>query len=207
MFLVKPEESNEKSYKLVAGKLAAKKFHDPKVEFDEEAFDKAGEEIGENLFLLNLYQNLTWETLEGDIRAAAAAGVKAVFIDPITNLTNGMSAADANTKLQEIAQNLAALALDLDIVILIFCHLRNPDSGTPHERGGEVLSSQFAGSRAMARSCNLMVGIEGNRDPSLSPEERNLRHLVVLENRETGEVGRYPLYWNPITTLFTEVRT
>ena len=207
MFLVKPEESNEKSYKLVAGKLAAKKFHDPKVEFDEEAFDKAGEEIGENLFLLNLYQNLTWETLEGDIRAAAAAGVKAVFIDPITNLTNGMSAADANTKLQEIAQNLAALALDLDIVILIFCHLRNPDSGTPHERGGEVLSSQFAGSRAMARSCNLMVGIEGNRDPSLSPEERNLRHLVVLENRETGEVGRYPLYWNPITTLFTEVLT
>ncbi len=207
MFLVKPEESNEKSYKLVAGKLAAKKFHDPKVEFDEEAFDKAGEEIGENLFLLNLYQNLTWETLEGDIRAAAAAGVKAVFIDPITNLTNGMSAADANTKLQEIAQNLAALALDLDIVILIFCHLRNPDSGTPHERGGEVLSSQFAGSRAMARSCNLMVGIEGNRDPSLSPEERNLRHLVVLENRETGEVGRYPLYWNPITTLFTEVHT
>lgn len=207
MFLVKPEESNEKSYKLVAGKLAAKKFHDPKVEFDEEAFDKAGEEIGENLYLLNLYQNLTWETLEGDIRAAAAAGVKAVFIDPITNLTNGMSAADANTKLQEIAQNLAALALDLDIVILIFCHLRNPDSGTPHERGGEVLSSQFAGSRAMARSCNLMVGIEGNRDPSLSPEERNLRHLVVLENRETGEVGRYPLYWNPITTLFTEVHT
>ena len=207
MFLVKPEESNEKSYKLVAGKLAAKKFHDPKVEFDEEAFDKAGEEIGENLFLLNLYQNLTWETLEGDIRAAAAAGVKAVFIDPITNLTNGMRAADANTKLQEIAQNLAALALDLDIVILIFCHLRNPDSGTPHERGGEVLSSQFAGSRAMARSCNLMVGIEGNRDPSLSPEERNLRHLVVLENRETGEVGRYPLYWNPITTLFTEVHT
>ena len=207
MFLVKPEESNEKSYKLVAGKLAAKKFHDPKVEFDEEAFDKAGEEIGENLFLLNLYQNLTWETLEGDIRAAAAAGVKAVFIDPITNLTNGMSAADANTKLQEIAQNLAALALDLDIVILILCHLRNPDSGTPHERGGEVLSSQFAGSRAMARSCNLMVGIEGNRDPSLSPEERNLRHLVVLENRETGEVGRYPLYWNPITTLFTEVHT
>ena len=207
MFLVKPEESNEKSYKLVAGKLAAKKFHDPKVEFDEAAFDKAGEEIGENLYLLNLYQNLTWETLEGDIRAAAAAGVKAVFFDPITNLTNGMSAADANTKLQEIAQNLAALALDLDIVILIFCHLRNPDSGTPHERGGEVLSSQFAGSRAMARSCNLMVGIEGNRDPSLSPEERNLRHLVVLENRETGEVGRYPLYWNPITTLFTEVHT
>ena len=206
MFLIKPEEANKKTYKMVAGKLVGKKFHDPKVEFDERAYDEAGEIIGDNLYLLNLYQELTWEGLKEDIRVAAQSGCKAVFIDPITNLTNGMNAGDANTKLQEIAQSLAALALDLDIVILIFCHLRNPDSGTPHERGGEVLSSQFAGSRAMARSCNLMVGIEGNRDPSLTEEERNLRHLVVLENRETGEVGRYPVYWNPVTTLFTEVQ-
>ena len=61
VFMVKPEESNKKSYKMIAGKLAGKKFHDPKVEFDEDAFDKAGEIIGDNLFLLNLYQELSWE--------------------------------------------------------------------------------------------------------------------------------------------------
>lgn len=206
VFMIKPEESNKKSYKMVAGKIAGMKFHDPEVEFDEEAFDKAGALIDENLIMLDLYQELSWEGLKVDIRMAAQAGCKAVFLDPITNLTNGMSAGDANAKLQEIAQSLAALALDLDIVIFIFCHLRNPESGVPHERGGEVLSSQFAGSRAMARSCNLMVGIEGNRDPSLSEEARNMRQLVILENRETGEVGRYPIYWNPVTTLFTEVK-
>ena len=205
--MIKPEESNKKSYKMIAGKLAGKKFHDPEVDFDEDAFDKAGEIIGDKLIMLDLYQELSWEGLKEDIRLAAQSGCKAVFLDPITNLTNGMNAGDANAKLQEIAQSLAALALDLDIVIFIFCHLRNPESGTPHERGGEVLSSQFAGSRAMARSCNLMVGIEGNRDPSLSEEARNMRQLVVLENRETGEVGRYPVYWNPVTTLFTEVNT
>ena len=207
VFMIKPEESNKKSYKMIAGKLAGKKFHDPEVDFDEDAFDKAGEIIGDKLIMLDLYQELSWEGLKEDIRLAAQSGCKAVFLDPITNLTNGMNAGDANAKLQEIAQSLAALALDLDIVIFIFCHLRNPESGTPHERGGEVLSSQFAGSRAMARSCNLMVGIEGNRDPSLSEEARNMRQLVVLENRETGEVGRYPVYWNPVTTLFTEVNT
>ena len=143
---------------------------------------------------INSRKELSWDGLKEDIRLAAQTGCKAVFLDPISNLTNGMNAGDANAKLQEIAQSLAALALDLDIVIFIFCHLRNPESGTPHERGGEVLSSQFAGSRAMARSCNLMVGIEGNRDPSLSEEARNMRQLVVLENRETGEVGRYPVY-------------
>ena len=205
VLLAKPEESNKKSVKLVAGKIAGKIFHDPNVPFDEASYDEACDLMRNKLFLINLYQHLGWETLKADIRAAAMEGCKAIFIDPITNLTNGMSAADANTRLQEIAQELSAMALDLNVVIFIFCHLRNPDSGPPHERGGEVLSSQFAGSRAMARSCNLMFGLEGNRDPHLNPEERNVRTLVLLEDREFGEVGRFKLYWDRATGLFNEI--
>lgn len=205
VFLAKPEEANAKTYKLVAGKLAGKNFADPDLEFDEEAYDKAGELLKENLFMLNLYQHIDWERLEGEIRNAASEGCKLIVIDPITNLTNGLSAADANTKLQDIAQKLSAMALDLNVLICIFCHLRNPDSGPPHDRGGEVLSYQFAGSRAMARSCNLMVGIEGNKDPSLTEEEKNRRKIIVIENRETGETGITTVYWNRYTTLFTEV--
>ena len=206
VMLAKPEESNNKTYKMVAGKVVGRIFHDPKVEFDYEAYDKAGAIIGDKLCMLNLYQHLGWETLKEDIEVAAAEGCDAIFIDPITNLTNGMSPSDANTKLQEIAQSLAAMALDLNVVIFIFCHLRNPDSGPPHERGGEVLPSQFAGSRAMARSCNYMFGIEGNKDPSLPPEERNIRELVLLEDREYGEVGRVKLYWDKNTGLFKELQ-
>lgn len=205
VFLVKPEESNKKTYKLVAGKLAGKFFHDPTKPFDEEAYDRAGDTLRGKLTLLNLYQHVGWDSLKADIREAALDGCKAIMIDPITNLTNGMDAASANTKLQEIAQELSAMALDLNVVIFIFCHLRNPDGGAPHERGGEVLSSQFAGSRAMARSCNLMLGLEGNRDPNLSPEERNLRTLVLLEDREYGETGRFKLYWDNNTGLFNEI--
>ena len=205
VFLVKPEEANKKTYKLVAGKLVGKFFHDPNKPFDEVAYDKAGDVLRDHLFMLNLYQNIGWDTLKGDIRQAALEGCKAIIIDPITNLVNGMEAAHANTKLQEIAQELSAMALDLNVVIFIFCHLRNPDSGPPHERGGEVLSSQFAGSRAMARSCNLMLGLEGNRDPSIQAEERNIRTLVLLEDREFGETGRYKLYWDRATGLFNEI--
>lgn len=205
VMLAKPEEANVKSVRLVAGKIAGVSFNDPKMPFDEEKYEQATEVIGDNLYLINLYQHLGWETLKSDIREAASEGCKAIFIDPITNLVNGLDAATQNTKLQEIAQELSAMALDLDIVIFIFCHLRNPDSGPSHERGGEVLSSQFAGSRAMARSCNLMFGLEGDRDPNLSVEERNMRTLVLLEDREYGEVGRFNLYWDRHTTLFNEV--
>jgi len=206
ILLAKPEEANKKTGKLLAGKIAKAKFHDPSVEFDEEAFEEAGKKIlGRKVYMLDLYQHADYETFKADCVEAAANGVDAIFLDPITNLTNGMSAADANTKLQEIAQDLAAMAKDLDVAIFIFCHLRNPEGGPGHDRGGKVLTSQFAGSRAMGRSCNYMFGLEGNKDPELSPEDRNTRKLVLLDDREFGEVGETNLYWNPETTVFAEM--
>jgi twinkle protein len=184
IFMAKPEEANRKTVQMVLGKVAGKFFHDPTKEFDDEAFDDAAKKVGDKLMLLSLYQHLGWDSLRGDIMAAVSQGAKAVFIDPITNLTNGINSGEANTQLQEIAQELAAMAKDLDIVVYIFCHLKAPDSGSPHERGGSVLSHQFAGSRAMMRSCNLMLGLEGNKDPDLELEQRNLRRLVILEDRE-----------------------
>jgi len=205
ILMAKPEEANAKTYKMVAGKMVNRIFHDPKVAFDEQAYDEAGKMMSGKLAMLNLYQHMGWETLKGDIKAAVAEGVEAVFIDPITNMTNGMSPSDANTKLQEIAQELAAMALDLNIVVFIFCHLRNPDGGLPHDRGGKVLTGQFAGSRAMGRSCNYMFGLEGNKDPDIDPEQRNMRKLVLLDDREFGEVGSCDLYWDRNTTQFNEV--
>lgn len=205
IMLAKPEEANVKSYKMMASKIVGKIFHDPKVAFDYKAYDRAGEVLKDKLCMIDLYQHLGWETLKEDIIVAASEGIDAVFIDPITNLTNGISASDANTKLQEIAQSLAAMAKDLNIVIFIFCHLRNPDSGLPHDRGGSILTSQFAGSRAMGRSCNYMFGLEGNKDPELSKEERNIRDLVLLDDREYGEVGICKLYWDDKTALFNEM--
>lgn len=224
IFMVKPEEANKKTYKLIAGKLMGRIFHDPKVEFDFDAYDEAGKVLDGKLAMVNLYQHLGWATLQADIRSAANWGAKAIFIDPITNLTNGENAGEANTKLQEIAQELAAMALDLNIVIFIFCHLKAPEGNIskekreasykngkyiglgncPHEMGGDIYSNQFAGSRAMMRSCNMMLGLEGNKDDELGQEERNMRHIVLLEDREFGETGRFPIYWQKETTIFKE---
>lgn len=225
VFMAKPEESNKKTYKLLAGKLTGSVFHDPKIDFDYEAYDRAGEILAGKLAMVNLYQHLGWESLKDDILSAVNWGAKVVFIDPITNLTNGENAGEANSKLQEIAQELAAMALDHNIAIILFCHLKAHEGNItkekrdkfyhdgkyiglgncPHEMGGDIYSSQFAGSRAMMRSCNYMLGIEGNKDDEIPAEARNVRHIKLLEDREFGEVGTFPIYWQRETTLFKEM--
>ena len=205
VFLAKPEEANLKTIKMVLGKVAGNIFHDPEIEFDYEAYDVAKEVIGDRLHMLSLYQHMGWSTLRNDMLVAVDRGCKAVFIDPITNLVNGISSGETNTILQEIAQELAAFSKDQDIVTFIFCHLKAPLTGAPHERGGKVMSHQFSGSRAMMRSCNMMIGLEGNKDPDLEPEERNVRRLVILEDREFGASGVVRLYWDWKTGLFNEI--
>ena len=107
--------------------------------------------------------------------------------------------------LQGIARELSVIAKDENVVIFIFCHLNNPVSGADHQHGGKVHSSQFAGSRTMMRACNLMIGFQGDKSPELSEEERNTRELVILEDREFGESGVFPVLWDRTTGLFNEL--
>lgn len=206
VYMIKPEEALPKSYKMILGKVAGRIFHDPTIPFDHEAFDKADAQVGDKAIFQDIYQFGRWEDLKGDIRYAVTEnGVKDVMIDPITCFTNTMNAATANEHLTAISAELSAMAKDYEFTAYIFCHLKAPD-GDPHERGGKVLSSQFAGSRAMMRSCNYMIGLEGNKDPELPLEERNVRHLKILEDREFGVSADIPLYWDNRTGLFNEIR-
>jgi len=204
-FLIKPEEAPAKTYQRLVGKAVGRIFHDPKIPFDEEAFDRGDAIIGDKAMILDLYQFVEWDRIKDDIRYAVSEGVQDIFLDPITCFTSQMSPADANTFLQGMAAELSAMAKDLDFTAYTFCHLKAPTHGAPHEMGGKVLSNQFAGSRAMMRSCNYMFGIEGNKNDELPIEERNCREIVLLEDREFGETGRVHLYWNRENGLFKEI--
>jgi len=222
VFMACPEEPNHMTYKLMANQLTGKIFHDPEIRFDEEAFEKAGAILKDNLMMLNLYQHLGWSTLKEDIRHAVGEGAKAVFIDPVTSLSNGVNSGEANTLLQEFSQDLAAMSNDLNFTAFIFCHLKAPEGqiseekregfykkgqyvdlgNCSHEMGGSVYSAQFAGSRAMQRSCHLMLALLGNKDPDLPEEIRNTREIRVLEDRMWGSSGKYQMFYNKNTGLF-----
>lgn len=225
VFMACPEESNVNSYKLIAGQLAGRVFHDPEVEFDEVAFDEVAPIIDKNLFMLDAFQHVGWSTLKRDIITAVEEGCKVVMIDPITNLTNGMESGEANRVLQDFAQDIAAMAQDLKFAAFMFSHLKANEAhlgedrrqkyyekgqfvdlgNCAHEAGGSIYSNQIAGSRAMMRSATGVWGILANKDPDLDEEIRNTRTLQVMEDRQFGVSGKFPLFYNKNTSRFREI--
>lgn len=165
---IKPEEHVGGTLKRIAGKIVGRVFHDPKIPFDRDAFNKAKEIIGDKLIVYDGYQGATWSDVKDEIRVCAALGVKDVFVDPLTVFTAGMSLTQQNEQLVAIASELAQMAHELDITAYVFCHLNRPDSGPAHERGGAVQSVQFAGSRAMMRQWRMLNQLNSGKPKRLA---------------------------------------
>ena len=119
-------------------------------------------------------------------------------------MVQGLSAAETNQQLEVFADEISKMAKDLGFIYYCFCHLKSPDSGPPHERGGKVQSHQFTGSRAMMRSTYYMWGIERNKDPDISGKERNTSTIVLLEDRKYGRSGYFKVYYDQDTGEYLE---
>lgn len=152
VWLCKPEEPMGGTLRRLAGKLTKSVFWDPKVPVDKGKLEQGRAAIGDKVILYDGYQGVSWEAVEQEIRQAVmVAGVKDVFLDPLTCFTVGMSLTEQNETLVSIASKIASMAMELDFTAYLFCHLNAPQGGQPHERGGKVQSIQFSGSRAMMR--------------------------------------------------------
>ncbi len=167
----------------------------------EEAIDR----VGDSLILYNNYGRCEWSELKGAIRhAVLVEHVKDVFIDPITRLTAGMTASEANTELEHFADEISKMAQDLGFTYYCFCHLKAPEHGPKHEVGGKINSAQFRGSRAMMQACYYTVGLEGNKDPDLCPRQRNTRYFIIMDDRANGNTCKIPVFYDEDTGDFVE---
>lgn len=204
-FVLKAEEIPSLTAKKIAGKLAGKLFHRPDIDFDMSELEGSLHKLEGNLFMYNRHNSLDWDAMKNAIRhAVVVEGSKHVFIDPITCLTDGLEASDANRMLQQFSREVDQMSKDLGFTYFVFCHLNAPTTGKSHENGGKVRSSQFTGSRAMMRACTYMIGIERDKDPELDEEERNTSHFVLLEDRMFGNNVRFPVFYNKETGDYLE---
>jgi len=203
--LFKLEEKPAMSIRKMAGKIMKKPFHKPDGNFTQEELIEGVKKVeASNVVFYDSYGATDWDKLKSAIRYAVVVdGVTDVAIDPLTRLTTGRDAAEQNTMLEKIADEISTMAKDIGFFYMFFCHLKAPATGKPHEEGGRVRSNQFTGSRAMMRACYFMVGIERDKTKE-DPVERNTSRMVLLEDRAFGQVGSFDIYYDPETGDYKE---
>jgi twinkle protein len=194
--LIKFEEIPAKTVKRIAGKLDGTFYHRPDIEYSKDKLRNTIMSFNDKLLMYKAFGPANWDSVSAYIRYAVSMGCKDIVIDPITKLTNHLDSSQTETELRKISDEIACMAQDLKFFYIITCHLKTPQSGPPHELGGRVTSAQFRGSRAMMENCFQLMGIERNKDPLLPPEQRNLSTFSLLEEREYGNVGTFPVYYD-----------
>lgn len=213
VMLFKFEQGAGETVKAVAGKVAHKRFNIPDLGITQEELDEAIDHVDGKIYIFDTYMNgddddaLLWDRMKPAIRHAVVnLGVKDIFIDPITQITDGLLASETDVELRRFSNQLAGMAHELGFFYHCYAHLKAPTHGPSHEEGGRVKTSQMRGSRAMAEKCKLAIGI--TRDLYADdPVEKNTSTFHVLLNSGVGKTGSFPVYYDDVTGDYLEPRT
>ena len=183
--------------KAIIGKLKHILLHKPDVEYDE---DEIRQEVQKYAGRLKLFRHRgvkDWKDIKDAIKQMVLIdGCKTIYLDNMTALVAHLKAADANDELNTIMSEVASMAEELDFTFIYFAHLNPPKTGPSHERGGKVHENQLTGSRAMIKWSHYIIGLERNKDPDLPEYERNMTTVVLLKDREFGNVGKFMVHYN-----------
>jgi twinkle protein len=209
IFAIKPEESEEGTLRRMAGAAVGKVFYDPKVPVKPEDVDRASALLAGKLFVLERSQTPNWKEVRQLMREAnLSRGIKYFFIDPITNLSSGMSNSDRDSFLSGMTREVAEDAKSLGYTVFLFCHLKTVKEGLAWSEGRVATADDFAGSRSMVQSCDVAIAMqawmltEGDDFEYLNKR----RVLHVLREREYNAVGKVDLIWNPSRGKLQEVK-
>lgn len=212
VFLAKFEQSAGQTLKAIAGKRDNVNYGNPdnvNTKFTQEDLTNSITELDNKVYMFNAGfssagEGNLWERIKAVLHYMVVdKGVKDIFIDPITQLTDGMSSSETETYLRAFSNEIQALSQELGFFYYIFCHLKSPSQGTPHEEGGRVKSAQFRGSRAMQEKTKFMLGIERNILAD-DEEDRNKSTFRLLLNSGFGKGGSFDVIYNPETTEYLE---
>lgn len=200
------EENPVKTLKKVAGKYAGKQFTKPP--------EVGGYTVQDmEIAFKNLEQKMEFYSSDGvrdadeileTIRYWASKGMWFFIIDPLTALVAEHSSGEANDILNKFMSKAASMCMELQITMFMYSHVNPVKSGTPHDQGGDVLSSQFTGSRAMEKWAHYGWGIQRDRSEK-DPVKRNTARVTMLFDREFGEYCEYYAYYDNVKNDWSEV--
>lgn len=204
------EEPPSKTIRILGGKTLNIPAHRSDIVVDVEKFKRALSELSEPreyLYVFDHCGSKDWETIFSQAKYLAAIhGVRDIVIDPLTAVISHEESTDR--ALHRIMAEMSSLTQDpYNCAVYVSSHLNEPPRDkTPHEEGGRVHESQFAGSRAMIRFADYVWGLERNKQHQ-DILKRNTTTVRNLKDRHhgtaTGET--FEIYYDPSTGRYLEM--
>lgn len=203
------EEAPSRTVKLLAGKACDTPVHRPDVDFNESDLREiisGFSDPRENLFVFDHKGSRDWDSIYAQCKYLAAVhGVRDLIIDPLTAIVSHEENTDR--ALHKLMDDMSKLAqAPYNCTVYFSSHLNEPPRDRrPHEEGGRVHESQFAGSRAMIRFSNYVLGLERNKqDPD--PIIRNTTTVRVLKDRDFGSASgeTFEIFYDQSTGRYLE---
>ena len=178
------EQSTRETLLRIAGKIDSCFYHLPDQQNDPKKLKATIQSIS-NLYIYDNFGMIDWDTIQNKIRFMAHSfGVQHFYIDNLTALN--AAAEDERRNLDRLMAEVAGLAQELNVWILLVSHLNPPKKGESHEAGGKVEQAQFTGSRSIMRWSALMMGVERNTIAE-ELEERQKGIIRIIKDRFSGQ--------------------
>jgi len=178
------EQSTRETLLRTAGKIDSCFYHLPNQDTDPKKLEATIRSIN-GLYIYDNFGAIDWDTISSKIRYMRHSfGVEYFYIDNLTALN--AAADDERRNLDKLMAEVASIAQELNIWILLVSHLNPPKKGNSHEQGGKVEQNQFTGSRAIMRWSSLMLGVERNTIAD-DVDERQKGLIRVIKDRFSGE--------------------
>tara|TARA_E500000331_G_scaffold355814_1_gene412289 strand:+ start:982 stop:2595 length:1614 start_codon:yes stop_codon:yes gene_type:complete len=128
-----------------------------------------------------------FETVKNRIRWMVASGCKFLFIDHLGIIVSGLTGqvSDERRLIDMIMTELRCMVQELNVTMFLVSHLKRPASGEYEEGTAKVTLGSLRGSHSIAQLSDLVIALNVDSEAV----DADMRQLVVLKNRHTGECG------------------
>lgn len=112
-------------------------------------------------------------------------GCDVIILDHISIVVSASEESDERKMIDRLMTKLKGFAKSTGAVLVVICHLKNPEKGKAHEEGRPVSITDLRGSGALRQLSDTIIALERN-------QQGDCPHLVlvrVLKCRFTGDTG------------------
>ncbi|WAT31160.1 toprim domain-containing protein [Pseudomonas sp. GXZC] len=183
------EESVEETVEDLVGLHMRRRYRQNPDCTTEEEFDAAFDAIFETdkLFLYDSFAESVEDRLMSKLHfMVKGQGCKVIVLDHISIVVSGMDDnGDERKTIDRLMTKLKTFAKTNDILMVVICHLKNPEKGKAHEEGRPVSITDLRGSGSLRQLSDTIIALERNQQGDFP----NVVTIRVLKCRFTGETG------------------